>query len=161
MTLAGLLMLLDETVPPARARSSEAKQQLAVLDQDRRRGFCRPARSVVILLFCGLPPRSCLKRGATQRKVRTAAGFQERNVSRWSVLVSPPPLGSWAGGTAVAATITALGRGSARPTGPQRGQLWHTTGADHWSCETLLQVSSSHYPAETECSPTHERNHPT
>lgn len=59
-----------------------------------------------------------------------------------------------------ATTITALGRGSARPPGPRRGRLWHTTGADHWSCETLLQVSSSRCPVETECSPTRERNHP-
>lgn len=57
--------------------------------------------------------------------------------------------------------VTGLKRGSARPAGSRRGRRWHTTGADRWSCEILLQVSSSHYPAETEYSPTRERNHPT
>lgn len=106
-------------------------------------------------------PFECWERGlshcCSHRGSRAEVCFWERNVSG-GVLASLP----WVlvHKRLRRATITALRRGSARPPGPRRGWLWHTTGADHWSCETLLQVSSSRCPVETECSPTRERNHP-
>lgn len=127
--------------------------------QDRQ---CR-ARTVVRLLFpVALPApgqRRCLRGGVARREV-SAGCFPDRSVRRRQRRALLPA-SSWVRAQEPrGAAVTALRRRPARPAGPRRGRRWHTTGADHWSYEILLQVSSSHCPAETECSPTHEKSHP-
>lgn len=57
-------------------------------------------------------------------------GCQEPEARRRHRAHAAPPLGPCAGGSACGPAVTALGRGPARPAAPQRGRLWHTTGAD-------------------------------
>lgn len=57
-------------------------------------------------------------------------GCQEPEARRRHGAHAAPPLGPCAGGSACGPAVTAPGRGPARPAGPQRGWLWHTTGAD-------------------------------
>lgn len=152
-----LPILPGDSVPPQGVGSSKAKQWLVSPKQDGQQGVVtQPGVQSLPLLAspASAGGRSRLGGGVGRASSRTLPA--EECVVRCS---SP---GSRAGGTAATgATITAPRRGPARPAGPRRGQRWHTTGADHWSCETLSQVSSSHCLAETECSPTRERNHPT
>lgn len=130
-------------------------------EQDRRCQEC----AVVCFFFPWAPQRGdggavsiVDHKEKSQCRLFSGEDREEMATSACRLSFSPWVRAVCAGGTA---PITALGRGPARPAGRRRGWRWHTTGADHWSCEILLQVSSSHCPAETECSPTRERNHPT
>lgn len=152
-----LPILPGDSGPPQGTGSSKAKQWLVSPQQDGQQGVVvQPGVQSLFLFSPVLPAPEGGAVWVVESGEPAAARFPEECVVRCS---SP---GSRAGGTAaMGATITAPRRGPARPAGPRRGQQWHTTGADHWSCETLSQVSSSHCLAETECSPTRERNHPT
>lgn len=97
-------------VPPQRTRSRKARQQLVLLSTGQVAwGFRCPAAArsadIYFLFPLALPAlgwRSRVNCGVTRRKVSAAVCFQDRNVSRrqcHTCSASPPPLGSYAGGT--------------------------------------------------------------
>lgn len=97
-------------VPPQQTRSQKARQQLVLLRTGQVAwGFCCPAAArsadIYFLFPLALPAlgrRSRVNCGVTRRQVSAAVCFQDRNVSRrqcHTCSASPPPLGSYAGGT--------------------------------------------------------------